>query len=314
MRSGGSAMIARRPSAASSAVRTSCPALARCTRKRSRNVRSSSMITILANCPSCTRRGSASKVFLADALEILAPAPLEQVRVAHAVSDQSAHRLEKVFGRRPQLAARAHQGLDDGLQRKLAGVIGVRAVNEEGYRPQRFPGRVDLRPARRVGAEHHFAPPQEPQLLLRAPAGDAVRDAAAAAAGIQAEDQTGFLPRAAVDVRPQAEAAVKAVQPRDAVIFEADYGIPHERAVAEKPYVRARLMPVENFPERVFLLRVGEHRHLRIEPAERRPQEVVLEVGAGEGHATRLSPKGTTRGIERAARIPSSSLLRGGGA
>src|SRR5439155_123103 len=128
-----------------------------------------------------------------------------------------------------------------------------------------------------------------------------------------AEDQTGFLPRAAVHVRPQAEAAVKAVQPRDAVLFEVDYGIPHERAVAEKPYVRARLMPVENFPERGLLLRVGEHRRLRIEPAERRPQQVVLEVGAGEGHATRLSPKGATRGMRRAVRIPSSSLLRGGG-
>src|SRR5258705_1914278 len=183
----------------------------------------------------------------------------------------------------------------------------LRADDEKGSRPQRFPARVDLRPARRVGAEHHFAPPQEAQLPLRAPAGDAVRDAAAAAAGIQAEDKTGFLPRATVDVRPQAEAAVKAVQPRDAVLLEVDYGIPDERAVAEQPYVRAWLMPVENFPERGLLLRVGEHWHLRIEPAKRRPQQVVLEVGAREGPATRLSPKGATRGMRRAARLPSSS-------
>src|SRR5256885_15017601 len=52
-------MTARKPSTASSAVSTSCPAPARCTRKRSRNVRSSSMITILATCPSRTLRGSA---------------------------------------------------------------------------------------------------------------------------------------------------------------------------------------------------------------------------------------------------------------
>ena len=74
------------------------------------------------------------------------------------------------------------------------------------------------------------------------------------------------------------------------------------------------LVPVENLPERGFLLLVGEHPHLRIEPAKGRPQQVVLEIVAGEGHATRLSPKGATRGMRRAIRLLSSSLRRGGGA
>src|SRR5258706_1146894 len=272
MRSGGSAMIARRPSAASSAVRTSCPALARCTRKRSRNVRSSSMITILANCSSRTRRGSA----LRDSLRVdekssncayrprrsvrcqsthvwsgelgvngeHALAELEQVRIAHAMFDQSVHRLEEVFGWRAQLATRAHQGLDDGLEREPAGVVGVRALDGKGYCPQRFPARVDLRPARRVGAEHHFTPPQEAQLVRRVVSGDAIRDAAAAAARIEPEHEPGPLQRAAVDVRPQAEAAVKAVQPRYAPLLVMDDRVPDERAVAEQPYVRTRLVPV----------------------------------------------------------------------
>src|SRR2546426_4267990 len=48
-----------------------------------------------------------------------------------------------------------------------------------------------------------------------------------------------------------------------------DDRVPDERAVAEQPYIRARLVPVENFPQRGFLLRVGEHAHLRVEPAKR---------------------------------------------
>src|SRR5258708_3703159 len=331
-------MTACEPSTATSTVRTSCTGLARCTGKRSRNVRSSSMITILADRSSRTLgepayhgpdaessnyarltplarsgltrvRGGELGVNGEDAL-----AELEQVRIAHAVFDQTVHRLEQVFGRRAQLAARAHQGLDDGLERELAGVVGVRAVDEKGHCPQRFPARIDLRPARRVGAEHHFATPQETQLVRRVVSGDAIRHPAAAAAGVEAEHESGPLQRAAVDVRPQAEAAVKAVQPRDAPLLVMNDRVPDERAVAEQPYVRARLVPVENLPERGFLLLVGEHPHLRIEPAKGRPQQVVLEVGTGEGHATRLSPKGATRGMRRAARLPSSSPRRGGGA
>src|SRR5713101_5238171 len=258
MRSGALAMMARKPSTASSAVSTSCPALARCTRKRSRNVKSSSMTTILANCSSRTLRSLASRDSLradenssnyagrptASARCQLtrvrggelgvngehALAKLDQVRVAHAVLDQSTHRLEQVFGGCSELAARAHQCLDDGLERQLAGVVGVRAVDEKGYRPQRFPARVDLRPARRVGAEHHFAPPQQAQLVRRVVSGDAIRHAAAAAARIKAEHEPGPLQRAAVDVRPQAEAAVKAVKPRDAPLFVMDDRVPDERA------------------------------------------------------------------------------------
>src|SRR5258708_529353 len=117
-------MTARKPSTASSAVSTSCPALARCTRKRSRNVRPSSMITILANCSSRTLRGPAfhdslgadghssnyahrptpparSRLTRVRGGELgvsgeHALAELEQVRIAHAVFDQSAHRLEQV--------------------------------------------------------------------------------------------------------------------------------------------------------------------------------------------------------------------------
>src|SRR5436309_10550807 len=128
-------MTARKPSTASSAVRTSCPALARCTRRRSRNVRSSSMITILANRPSRTPgepachdslgAGGRSSNYAHRPTRALrrltrvrggqlgvdcehALAELEQVWIAHAVLDQSVHRLEEVFRRRAQLATRAH--------------------------------------------------------------------------------------------------------------------------------------------------------------------------------------------------------------
>src|SRR6266566_1105973 len=125
MRSGALSMTARKPSTASSAVTTSCPAPARCTRKRSKNVRSSSMITILATCPSRTQRASAFH----DSLGVdgysgnyahrptasarsrstrvrggklgvhgeHALAELEQVRIAHAVFDQPAHGIEQVL-------------------------------------------------------------------------------------------------------------------------------------------------------------------------------------------------------------------------
>src|SRR6266853_6372316 len=108
-------MTARKPSTASSAVSTWCPALARCTRRRSRNVRSSSMITILANRPSRTpgepacpdslgadgRSSNYAHRPTAQARSRLtrvrggqlgvdgeyALAKLEQVRIAHAVLD-----------------------------------------------------------------------------------------------------------------------------------------------------------------------------------------------------------------------------------
>src|SRR5204862_4403364 len=115
------------------------------------------------------------------------------------------------------------------------------------------------------GAEHHFAPPQEAQLFGRVVSGDAIGHAAAAAARVEAEHEAGPLQRAAVDVRPQAEAAVKAVQPRDAPLLVVDDRVPDERAVTEQPYVRAGLVPVENLPEGGFLLRVREHTHLRVE-------------------------------------------------
>src|SRR5437870_48629 len=203
MRSGAPAMMARKPSAASSAVSTSCPAPTRCTRNRSRNVRSSSMTTILANYPSRTPGEPAyhdslgadgqssnyahrptpsarSQLMRVRGGELgvngeHALAELDQVRIAHAVLDQSAHRLEQVFGGCSELAARAHQGLDHRFERQLASVVGVRAVDEKGYRPQRFPARVDLRPARYVGAEHHFAPPQQAQLVRRGVSAAAVR-------------------------------------------------------------------------------------------------------------------------------------------
>src|SRR5437870_5978702 len=171
MRSGALAMMARKPSTASSAVSTSCPAPAKCTRNRSRNVRSSSMTTILANCPSRTpgepayhdslgADGRSSNYAHRPTPSVRsqltrvgggklgangehALAELDQVRVAHAVFDQSAHRLEQVFGGCSQLAARAHQGLDHRFERQLAGVVGVRAVDEKGDRSEE----------RRVGKE-----------------------------------------------------------------------------------------------------------------------------------------------------------------
>src|SRR5947209_16236323 len=183
MRSGAPAMMARKPSAASSAVSTSCPAPTRCTRNRSRNVRSSSMTTILANYPSRTPGEPAYRDSLgadgqssnyahrptpsarSQLMRVRggelgvngehALAELDQVRIAHAVFDQSVHRLEQVFGRRAQLPARAHQSFDDGLEGELSGVVGMRAVDEKGHCPQRLPARIDPRRSeeRRVGKE-----------------------------------------------------------------------------------------------------------------------------------------------------------------
>jgi len=122
--------------------------------------------------------------------------------------------------------------------------------------------------------------------------GDAIRHAAAAPPRIEAEHEPGPLQRAAVDVRPQAEAAVKAVQPRYAPLLVMDDRVPDERAVAEQPYVRTGSCLSRTSRREASCSSSREHPHLRIEPAKRRPQQVVLEVGAGEGHATRLSPKG----------------------
>src|SRR5690349_12577708 len=131
---------------------------------------------------------------------------------------------------------------------------------------------------------------------------DPERDAAAAAARVQAEDEAGLLQRAAVDVRPQAETAVESVQPGHAPLLVMHERVPDERAIAEQPYVGARFVPAEDFPKRGLLLGVGEHGHFRVDLAKRLPQQVVLKIGPGQRHATRLLPRAAKRGTPPAAR------------
>jgi len=140
-------------------------------------------------------------------------AQLEQVRIATPCSINPCTVSSRYFGRRAQLAARAHQSLDDGLSGSFPAVVGVRAVTKKGHSRSVSP---PIRPSPSAARRHRapFRAATGAQLVRRVVSGDAIRHAAAAPPRIEAEHEPGPLQRAAVDVRPQAEAAVKAVQPR----------------------------------------------------------------------------------------------------
>ena len=72
----------------------------------------------------------------------------------------------------------------------------------------RFVDRPD--PARQVGTDGHFAPPQQAQFLARQIMRQAVGHAAATATAIEAEHQPRTFSGAAADVRPEAKAPVVA--------------------------------------------------------------------------------------------------------
>src|SRR5690606_20257298 len=90
-----------------------------------------------------------------------------------------------------------------------------------------------------VGARRHLALPEIAPDLLDARGCNAIGDAAARPAAIEAEHQPGPLGRATIAHRVEAEGAVIAAQERGPRLVERKARIPDQRAVGEDPEILA---------------------------------------------------------------------------
>src|SRR6185437_4289065 len=169
-----------------------------------------------------------------------AVAEAEEPRIADAKGLEMVGGVEEIGGARAERAVRQGDRLDDTFLGHLTGVTRMRPVDKEGDGPTGAAfGGGDAQPARTIGAGDHLAPPQQLELGRRFRRLDAIGKAAASATAIKTEDQSRPLSAAAAEMRPQAEATVKAVHRRDPLVDEMDHWIPDQRAVGEQPDVAA---------------------------------------------------------------------------
>ncbi len=117
--------------------------------------------------------------------------------------------------------------VDDEGQDAGAALLGVRAFD------------VGIDPARLVGARQHLAHPQDGELALDRVGGDAVGDAGAGAAAVDAQHQARLVRRAAPGVQGEAEHAVIAADMGLPALDHVDRRVPHQGAIAEHPRVGA---------------------------------------------------------------------------
>src|SRR5262245_48436458 len=125
-----------------------------------------------------------------------------------------AHRVLEVGAAGAALAARAGDDLRGALDRALARVVAVPAVDHAGAPAHRPAGDRDVDLAAVIRAHPHLAIPEIGEHRFRARRGDTVGDAAAGAAAVEPEHQTRVLGRAAITHRVEAEGAVVALEQR----------------------------------------------------------------------------------------------------
>src|SRR5690606_26134011 len=132
----------------------------------------------------------------------------------------------------------AHDGDDpfDGKARHVARVLAIHGEDQAGNRAG---FRMAVQPARNVGRAGHFPLPQGTQDIQCPGSGDAVGDAIAGTAQIQAEYQAGAFGCAAIDPRPQAQGAVVAVDAGPTGLQVTEFRPPDQGPVAEHPKVGA---------------------------------------------------------------------------
>jgi hypothetical protein len=112
--------------------------------------------------------------------------------------------------------------------------------------------------------------------------GDAQRDTVAAAAEVEPQHQPRLLDGAAAMPRAQAKAAVKTVD-RDVLALDVvKQRVPDQRAVTEYPQIFRRFPAGEDAVERTVEFLLGNKRQTREVCIAVFPQDVVLEIFAGQ--------------------------------
>jgi hypothetical protein len=167
------------------------------------------------------------------------------------VRGERVDRVVQVVGRAADVAAGGGEGARDDVDRKPAGVVRVLAVHDEREGAELLLAALarcarrglDPHPARKVGAAHHLAVPQQAQLRRGLRGGEAIGEPVAAAAEIEAQDEPGLVRGAAPHPRPEAEPAVEAAQRRRAALVMVQQRVPEQRSVAEDPDVLAGADP-----------------------------------------------------------------------
>src|SRR5262245_62057083 len=155
--------------------------------------------------------------------------------VADAELFQVRDRLHQILRARAHMAAGLGQRIGDDVVGQPAGIALVIAIDGKGDGANLAEIGPDVEPAGHIDAGHHFTRPdalEDFRLLLRV---DAIGDAAAHPALLQAEHQAGRLGRAAKTLHPEAELPVIAVRAADPPFNEGEVRLPDQRPVAENP-------------------------------------------------------------------------------
>jgi hypothetical protein len=173
--------------------------------------------------------------------------------------------------------------------------------DDEADRGNPVTAAIEMKPARRIGAGDHLAPPQEMQFVERKRCRQPVDDTAAGSAAVEPEHEPGSIGAPPRRERPHAEAPMQAMHQRRPGLDEREQRIPQERAVGEDPPAGVLRLRRERCGERRGQLLVGQ----RLAVGERfdvhRAHAVLLEVATRERHSA-LSSVGSFASSTRARR------------
>lgn len=161
-----------------------------------------------------------------------------EVRIAHADVMHVVERLADVVDAGPARADPLCDQARAAVQVELAHIGGMGRIGDEGERADHASaGQAHRDQARRINTAEHLALPEVGERAAPEALVNSVRHAPAGAAAAQAHHQAGFLARAAIAGRKQAERAVVAMRAAEGLARIAEAGRPHQGAVTEYPQV-----------------------------------------------------------------------------
>ena len=132
-------------------------------------------------------------------------------------------------------------------KRQFADIARVRRVRDKGKRLDRPLRRQHRHHRRRIAAAQHLAAPQDRGLSMDGIRGDTERQSPATSLlRLQRKHQRRIVMRSPAEIDLQREAALKALDVGEPDFGEMKSRVPHQRAVAIDPEVRARFVIAEH--------------------------------------------------------------------
>ncbi len=163
------------------------------------------------------------------------PLQLVQCAITYAKLVEVFDRIKQVIGAPAQPAFGPGDHGSGLLGRDVRQVAGVITIDHEGCGSAWTQRRAQGQQPGPVGAAHHLPVPDDVEFSLGQCRIDPIANAAAGTAWLKRQHQARTVRRAASGRRPQAEAAMVAVQQGRLAVQVVDTRIPHQRTVAEQP-------------------------------------------------------------------------------